>query len=326
MDTATHITMGIALGGLATLDPVVQQDPHLFQAVFIGTVVGSNAPDFDTILKLRNNAVYIRNHRGITHSLPSIFMWGAGITVLIHTFMPEVHFMRLFLWTLLAVGIHVLVDIFNAYGTQAMRPISKQWIAYGFINTFDYFIFGVHVVGIVAWLLGANPGPTFLILYIVIILYYVKRYFDKKAIIKAVNEYIPEVDHVVTRPTIRNNLWQVCVITKKKFFVAKFEDKTLKIKDEYIRKPLPDLPEIELALEDDNIQAFLSFSPVYRWEVTKSDDEIEIRFIDLRYRAKGRYPFVAVVKFDHNLNKRNSYTGWVYSEDKLQKKLTPATS
>lgn len=67
MDTGTHVVMGVGIAGLATLDPVVANDPTLFNAVFVGSLVGSQAPDFDTVLKLRNNAVYIRNHRGLTH-------------------------------------------------------------------------------------------------------------------------------------------------------------------------------------------------------------------------------------------------------------------
>lgn len=35
MDTATHITMGIALGGIATLDPVVQQALHYLQLLWL---------------------------------------------------------------------------------------------------------------------------------------------------------------------------------------------------------------------------------------------------------------------------------------------------
>ncbi len=65
MDTGTHVVMGIAIGGLATLDPVVTSSPAMAQAVMVGAIIGSQAPDFDTVLKLKNNAVYIRNHRGL---------------------------------------------------------------------------------------------------------------------------------------------------------------------------------------------------------------------------------------------------------------------
>src|SRR5690606_14219075 len=118
MDTATHIVMGVSLAGLATLDPVVQSDPALFNAVLIGTLVGSNVPDFDTVFKMKDNATYIRHHRGASHSIPAIIMWGLLVSGVIYLFAPEVSFLHLWLWTFLAVIIHVTVDLFNAYGTQ----------------------------------------------------------------------------------------------------------------------------------------------------------------------------------------------------------------
>lgn len=39
--------------------------------------------------------------------------------------------------------LHVFVDIFNSYGTQALRPISNKWIQLGVINTFDPIIFNI---------------------------------------------------------------------------------------------------------------------------------------------------------------------------------------
>ena len=59
MDTGTHFVMGIALGGLATMDPVIAQSSITTSAVMAGAILGSQAPDIDTVLKLRNNAVYI---------------------------------------------------------------------------------------------------------------------------------------------------------------------------------------------------------------------------------------------------------------------------
>ncbi len=129
LDTGTHILMGIALGSIATLDPTVAQDPFLSPAVLIGSLAGSRAPDIDTILKLRNNAKYIRNHRGITHSIPAIWLWPLFITGVIVFFYPYVNGFHLWLWTFISVAVHVFVDIFNAYGTQALRPFTKKLIA-----------------------------------------------------------------------------------------------------------------------------------------------------------------------------------------------------
>src|SRR5690625_476997 len=98
MDTGTHIAMGIALGGLATLDPVVSQDAALHKMVIAGTIIGSNAPDFDTVLKLRSNAVYLRHHRGITHSLPAVFFWSLLITSMLYILAPTNHVLHLWFW------------------------------------------------------------------------------------------------------------------------------------------------------------------------------------------------------------------------------------
>lgn len=79
MDTATHLVMGIGLAGLSFVDPVVASDPKLAGAVMLATILGSQAPDADTALRLKDNAIYIRNHRGITHSLPFLILWPALI-------------------------------------------------------------------------------------------------------------------------------------------------------------------------------------------------------------------------------------------------------
>lgn len=229
MDTATHITMGIALGGIATLDPVVQQDSALFTAVMVGTIVGSHAPDFDTILKLRNNATYLRHHRGITHSIPLVIFWGIAISSIIYLFLPEVNFLHLWLWTSLAVILHVFVDIFNAYGTQAYRPFTKKWVAHGFISTFDPYIFSLHVIGIIAWILGATPGYTWLAIYFIILLYYIKRYMDKREIVKLIYEHFDYTEKIATSPTTKQNIWRIAITTKDFYYVGQVEDGHIEI-------------------------------------------------------------------------------------------------
>lgn len=322
MDTGTHIAMGIALGGLATLDPVVSNDPTLFSAVFVGTIVGSQAPDFDTILKLKNNATYIRNHRGLTHSIPAVIIWGIIVASLIYLFVPQVNFLHLWLWTFFAVIVHVFVDIFNAYGTQALRPFSNKWIAHGFINTFDPYIFFLHIAGIGAWVLGANPGYTWLIIYVVIFLYYIKRFIDKRDIVKEINNYFPNVEQIVTSPTMKQSNWRVAVTTKDKFYVGVVNNGHIQIVDHFKKVPLPETDIMEIAKTDKNASAFLSFSPIYRWEINEFNHYTEVRFIDLRYRSKGYYPFVAVVQINPAFEIINSYTGWIFSEEKLQNKLS----
>ncbi len=321
MDTGTHLVMGIALGGLATLDPAVASSHATMTSVLIGTIVGSQIPDIDTVLKLRNNAIYIRNHRGVTHSIPAVLLWPLVISAVVYLFSPNANLFHLWAWTFAAVFIHVFVDIFNAYGTQALRPFSTKWVALGVINTFDPYIFAIHVVGIVIWFLGANPGPTFLIMFTVIIGYYIRRYLAKKRILVEVRTIIPDATEIIIAPTMRFHQWRIAAVNKEQFFVGKAVNNRVEILDRFIRVPVPNTPVIEAAKKDKNLSAFLSFSPIYRWEVDEFNDYYEVRFIDLRYRSNGHYPFVAVVQLDCDLHPISSYTGWVFSEKKLRKKL-----
>lgn len=313
--------MGLALGGLSTLDPVVAGSAATATSVMIGTIVGSQAPDIDTVLKLKNNAVYIRNHRGITHSIPAVLLWPIAITAIIYAFFPEGSLLHLWLWTFLAVFLHVFVDIFNAYGTQALRPFTTKWIALGVINTFDPYIFGLHVLGLVIWAFGAHPGYTFLAIYAVLVAYYIIRFITQRKVLHEVKMLIPDATEIIISPTMKFHQWRIAVMNQHQFFVGRAHNNKVKILDQFDRVKVPKSPVIEAAKKDKNLSAFLSFSPVYRWEVDEYDDLYEVRFIDLRYRSKGHYPFVAVVQLDLDLNIKSSYTGWIFSEEKLRKKL-----
>lgn len=325
LDTGTHVVMGIAIGSIATLDPVVANDPLLAQTVMLGALIGSQAPDFDTVLKLRNNAKYIRNHRGITHSIPAVLLWPILITAILSLFFPGINLLHLWLWTFLAVFLHVFVDIFNAYGTQALYPIKKKWIALGVIYIIDPFIFLGHIAAIILWQMGAHQAYTFLGLYVILVFYYIWRFYARNNVYHAAKQQHPDATHIFISPSYNWRRWHVVIRTKKMMYVAQATGTQLNYHESYPFEPIPNDPTINAALKDENLAAFLSFSPAYRWEVVDEGDHLEVRFIDLRYRSKGHYPFVAIVKLDDELNILSSYTGWIYSEESLRKKLQFAT-
>ena len=322
LDTGTHLVMGIAIGGLALVDPVVADSSAMFGAVMAGTILGQQAPDIDTVLKLRNNAVYIRHHRGITHSIPAVLLWPIAITAVLMLFFPEANLFHLWLWTQIAVFLHVFVDIFNAYGTQALRPLSKKWIALGIINTFDPYIFGFHCIGIMLWVFGTDPVWTFGIMYVIIVCYYILRFMVQRAVKHAVHSAIQDEEYVIVAPTMRFFYWRIAAASKTHYYVGRAYRRSVNIYDKFEIVPLPRTPHVHAAMQDANLQSFVSFSPLYRWEISELPSGFtELRLIDLRYRSNNRYPFVAVAHVNDNLEVVNSYTGWIFSEDKLQQKL-----
>lgn len=321
MDTGTHVVMGIALCSLATLDSNVIANDATTTAVFSCIMFGSQAPDIDTLLKFKNNASYIKNHRGFTHSIIAQLSWPLLIAAFFNSLFLAPNFFTLWIWAQLAVSFHILVDLFNAYGTQALRPFSKKWIAFGIINTFDPIIFSLHIIGLIFITFGYQPGYTFIIIYFLLVIYYLIRIFYHYLIKKKIFKYDPTAKKIVTMPTIRFFTFKFVYSNEHSYYVGEIRYLNIKIVDTFKQQSLPRDLMIVTAQTDKNIQVFLSFSPMYRWEVKEINEKRELRLIDLRYRHRTHYPFVAVITFDSSYHVLNSYIGWIFSEEKLQRKL-----
>jgi inner membrane protein len=322
MDTFTHTLMGGTIVGLATIDPTFDA----LSVGFITTAVGASlVPDIDTVMKMKNNAVYITHHRGITHSLPFTFIiWPILITLLANLIFG-LPLMNTYLWVQFAVFLHVFVDIFNSYGTQALRPINHTWIQLGLINTVDVPIIIMHALYFILWFFGFNPVTLFIVLYVAMFLYYISRLVMQRYLTKKVEKQLPQeyIKRVFCLPTVHFFEWRVVVVAQNSYYVGRSFRGNIIFYDRFnIEDKLPEAL-FNSIKKDENFKAFTFFSSIYRYETTKIDkDMIEVRYIDLRYLKEGHYPFVCILNVEQSTNKVvHSYTGWVFTENKLQKKL-----
>ncbi|WP_243385181.1 metal-dependent hydrolase [Bacillus kexueae] len=132
------------------------------QVVILGTVVGSNAPDFDYVIRIfKGKGMYVEHHRGVSHSIPALFLWTIFISVILFGFFPAVSLFHLIVWVFIAVVMHVALDVLNAYGTKALIPFTNKWIPLNFIPLFDPFFFLLHLGGLLLWIAGVHPQPVF---------------------------------------------------------------------------------------------------------------------------------------------------------------------
>lgn len=322
MDTATHIAIGVGLTAIATTDAAMSNN---FAATATVLIAGSLIPDSDTVLKLKDNATYISNHRGITHSIPFTLLWPLLLTLLVYSIFSQVDPLHVWLWAQLAVFLHVFVDIFNSYGTQALRPFSSKWIQLSVINTFDPMIFVILLIGIAIWAVGAHPYIVFIPILIILIVYYILR-FQMRGWLK--KQALNQIEHLGTpikvfvAPTIRFMQWRIAIQTEKHDYVGRSFGRNIVFSDKVERQPFPSDAIMKHAQYDKNVKAFLNFSSIYRWHVRPIDSyTTELRFIDLRYLKDGHYQFVAILHLDEEMKVKHSYTGWVFSEEKLMKKL-----
>lgn len=315
--------MGIGLAGLATVDPVVAASPAVMTAVLLGTVAGSQAPDLDNLLRLKGNACYIRNHRGISHSIPAILIWTAAITMLLQLFyrgsLPWLHVGG---WVLLAVVLHVFTDLFNAYGTQAMRPFNEKWISWNIIHIFDPIIFTAHLIAILLWATGlVNPAVLFPIMYLFLAVYFVWRTFAAKRTASRLHKLDAShraADTYIAIPTISMSIWNIVKQSEDgTFYVGNLRGNTLSWLD---KVRCSSHPAVEKSKNDPAIRSFLYFTSFACADVKEHTWGYEVRWSDVRYRHRKQYPFVAVLLMNKQYETVGSYVGWL-SEERLMKRL-----
>lgn len=322
MDSGSHFVIGLGLGGLAYVDPIVAADPTVATAVIIGTVLGSQAPDSDGLLRFRGNAAYIKHHRGASHSLPAILIWTLLITFALSLVFSGLPMWHVAMWVLIAVSFHVFTDLFNAYGTQAFRPFTQRWISWNVIHIFDPFIFTSHCIAIILWITAAaSPAYIFPILYTIIAMYYVWRTIHHHRMTRKVAQADPtrkEGDAYHLIPTVHLNTWNIVKqSTDGVYTIGEMKQDDIRWIDQVSCEKHP---AIDRSLEHPDIAAFLYFTSFACAEVQCYDWGYKVRWADIRYRHRKQYPFVAVLHLDLELNPLESYVGWV-SESRLQKKL-----
>ncbi|TBL74021.1 metal-dependent hydrolase [Paenibacillus thalictri] len=323
MDSGTHLVIGFGLAGLAYIDPVVAADHSVSTAVLIGTVLGSQAPDLDTLLRFKSNAAYIKNHRGTSHSPPFLLLWTLLITFGLYlAFGSSLPVLHVGMWVLIAVVFHVFTDLFNMYGTQALRPFSEKWIAWNIIHIFDPFIFVSHVIAIFMWSLElAKPQTIFPVLYGLIALYYIWRtvyhYVLENRLHIQDTTYEPGDRYMLT-PTLHLHHFQI-VKTKQdgSFQLGEYRSGKVRWID---RVSCADHPAITESRKHLDIASFLYFCSYACAECKEHSWGYEVRWVDVRYRHRRQYPFVAVLLLDHQYRPLDSYVGWL-SDSRLEKKL-----
>ncbi|MEK8129634.1 metal-dependent hydrolase [Paenibacillus filicis] len=322
MDTGTHLVIGLGLAGLAYIDPVVAADPAVATAVLIGTVAGSQAPDADTLLRLKNNAVYIKNHRGKSHSLPALVLWTALISSVLGLTFKGLPMLHVTMWVFIAVAFHVFTDLFNTYGTQAVRPFSERWVAWNIIHIFDPFIFLSHVLAIFLWSVHVLPPQViFPILYSLTAVYYLWRTWEHHRTQSRLHLSDPEYkpgERYTLIPTVHLHNWQIVKRrTDGSYRLGELRNGKLQWVDQ-VR--CDEHPAVDASKSHPNVASFLYFTSYACSEMKEHAWGYEVRWADVRYRHRKQYPFVAVVRMDKAYETLDSYVGWK-NDSKLEKKL-----
>ncbi|MBU6145854.1 MAG: metal-dependent hydrolase [Paenibacillaceae bacterium] len=312
MDSATHVVMGIGLGGLAYVHPAVASDPLTASAVMTATVIGSVLPDGDIVSRLWGKHAYIRNHRGMTHGIPSVLVGASILALCIALAAPPVSPLLLLVCSIAATLIHVGIDVLNSYGTQALWPWRKTWIALDIVPIFDPFLFFTHITAITLWISGiAPPQPVFAGLYALTVLYLVLRTFAHRNVLRRVATYAAPTPYttIAVLPSWFLTRWFFVIRhTPQSYTLGLIQHDTI---SHVAHHDSPNTPLCDASRKDASVQAFLSFSRFPYAHVEQSGDTTIVWWYDMRYKLLQPYPLLAYVQYDRNRQRIRSDVGWM---------------
>lgn len=293
MDPITHGVIGLAISSFSG-EPVSLMNP-----VSIGCALGAMSPDIDAVVRVfYNDYVYLKHHRGATHSIPAIAVIATAITLGLSFFFPEMAFLKVLFWTFLGGLSHTVFDILNSYGAQLFVKKRKASI----LTLYD------PVITVLALVLIFDQDLSPLWYGLIVLkfgLYLLFRvYMKEKATQRIVEEYgsgynVLKVDVLPSLTAFWK--WDFIITAKSHHIVGKYNQVNKEFK--IIKKFKKRNPEIVAHFNKTKVgQYFNDFSPNLHIQHHEEEDRIVLFAIDMRYYMRKQFMHHATVVFDKDYN------------------------
>lgn len=128
MDPLTHAISGAALA--RAFPKITLPTKHIWLIILLAM-----APDSDIVLRLISDPVYLQHHRGLTHSILMLPLWGWLIFSLSSRQIRKNPAMP---WLIgLALLLHIALDVITTYGTMIFAPVSDQRVSLDLLFIID---------------------------------------------------------------------------------------------------------------------------------------------------------------------------------------------
>ena len=302
MDALSHAMIGLTVAGLSG-QPLSFHDP-----IYLATLLGSQAPDFDIIAQMRGSFSYIRQHRAISHSIPGIAMWSILIACSIQLFNPEAHFFTSLLWAFAGSLSHILIDYFNTHGTALLWPFRIERKSCRLLNVFDPILFCIMLGSCLlpfSAFIRSMATLIALFTYILLRIYlrqraklWLQSHFDEPALIR-----------LCIMPSLKRLLyWDFVIETVDNYIVGQIGALYPVIE---ISKSLPkNESNSYAAIEAQKTTVgdfFISFSPLIYYEEIYDNHLLKVNIYDLRYLINQQFRHSATIIFDKDYIPIDSY-------------------
>jgi len=301
LDTLSHALVGLAVAGLSG------HQPTLHDPIYIATMLGAQAPDFDIIAQVRGDMAYLRQHRAFSHSIPGITGWALAISLAIRFFMPQAAFGQVFVWSFAGALSHILIDYFNTHGVAILWPFRRDRKSCPLLNVFDPILLMLMLMPY------ASRPPMFditLITFSLLSCYILAKYFLRQRATKWLGQQFcdQQVARVWVMPSLKRLFfWDFVVETKSRILNGRIG---LLYPAMEIRADFPKhnhSPLTEEAQKSALGEFFRIFTPFIYFEEHPSADSHTVMIYDLRYFADQHFIHSATIVFNHQNTLCESY-------------------
>jgi len=151
MDNLTHTLAGLFLSraGLNRATPLAA--PILMLA--------ANVPDIDIVSLAGGSLNYLHYHRHLTHSLAAAPLMALLPLLLVRLAARKpIRWLPAYAASLLAVIVHLLLDLTNVYGIRLLLPFSESWQRLDLTSVIDVWIWAVLLLAVLGPFLGKLVG------------------------------------------------------------------------------------------------------------------------------------------------------------------------
>ncbi len=288
MDNLTHGLTGAGIGLLLSQEIFsVLAEPSLVMTA----IIASQLPDVDAIVGARNKTRYLKHHRGFSHSLLTAPVTSALVAFVMSGFF-QTSFLLLTATAFLSLALHIVLDVFNAYGTKALWPISKERYAWDVLMVVDPVIIGLFAVGISVYLMGyKEPLYALYPALMVYVLSMVKHRMKAKRLLACDLQSNRDLINIMP-PMVGWRKWNFIVQKNDQYYLGKINIAKNQIDLQEILDQPKSSKEVEHTKADPKVQVFLDFARFPYYSTYQSlDGDMYIRWSDLRYKLREKEHF-----------------------------------
>jgi len=302
MDSLSHALIGIAVAGLSG------HQLSLYDPIYLATILGAQAPDFDIIAQIKVNFSYLRQHRAFSHSIPGLGLWSLLIGTILYLLMPQTNLLTLCSWAFAGGLSHMVIDYFNTHGAAILWPVRKERKSLHLLNVFDPILLTLmtSLYALPLTMFQLSLSTFFFIISYISLRILLRQKARKQLISLFANQQIMQI---TVMPSLKRILfWDFVLETENDYLLGQL-GALYPVLDIHADLPKPkNISPLTIEAKKTPLGYFFTnFTPFIYFDEQYNKNSISVNIYDLRYILDKKFLHHATIIFDNNKLPTASY-------------------